>query len=1394
MRHRPRESAPATANHDAPSPSSDEPSSESTADTPHHRQHVRSRRRYVNVPPPPPRFSDPILPFSWHEWGAAAFAAHPEPLRTSSTASLSAMLANVDSTITFDGSFLPDTRAMGLAFINHHHRLQQTHVECNGCLPHDDNSSMLAEALSFKASLIDALDARSKSLHIAADCKTLVRIALGRDVSNGIERNSAPFVSATSEIVNLLRQFDTVLISHVKSHVAKSHPCFFAENSAVDLLAGLASSYTDFAICDTLTNLNHNSLLRSILGMRKPRSCDLIAAIPYIDGTLPTCSTCKCPSHDHASCCFTNAAEAFPLLSIFCKTQPQRPTAFADQVASPELIDWSRAPASMGGDIFVRFTAICYNNLRHPDRHHAALHALHMFSKTYCLIHGHISKRKPLRHRTDLSSTPDTVRAHDEQLARDAKTAARLAHEFHYRDAAKVLDRQQPIGPLHPAAREQLPTLYPAQVDDPKIPPRAPVSGRATLDRHVVWSYVKSRSATSSPGISGYGFIWLQHFARLTVACETRESPDPNWTVLVALIEDLACGHLTWLQPWATCLKGALFAKTPDPLNIKLRNLGIAETLVRVAAYMVVLTAVPLAQASGFITAFDLGVGVPGGTEKFVKLAQLAADAGLTILSADLEKAFNCMKRSDIWRAVQALDCPLLTSWFCFFFHKPPSVHFSADPSSPFDMSNSVQYILWEGVAQGDPCSSLLFVITLSFILRGFRRRHPQALLATVIDDTCISLPPSHAHALPAVIADYANTLQLHNLHINKPKTIVYCNSDFAFDIADMPYTFSHDGFNVCRIAVGAPHFTAAQTQSILTKIHEAEALFSRLHAALYNCKTQGRGLIFLDILRLCFISRWQWHMRTLTPSAACRVALAADSAAHRLVHLVLPHHPALELPPIWNHLHIMHTIKLSLPLKKGGLGMRAWHSLLHVCHFASWAEAGPRILLFLQHHNASLPTSIATAIGLSVSALKSRLENDPEFWVAGNDVKRFKLQHHLTDQTDDADFTFGSTLSHDPAVNGQFIGSCLPHMSLPFNAPAIPRTDLNSCNQDLFPYALAFHSMMPLFPQDLCICGESVDPLGLHFASCLKLNARNLLHNALRDCLCGAARHIVSDIHDHNIAFIKSDSIAKSATYIHAWYPRRDPNVPILERQRQPGSHPRVAPSKSPDVLIAFLDDPHHPVFGDFVFASPNAREKTQHSQAAQVAHRAKLLDYNNHHVFSPSVFFPLAAERSGYLHPSFVDFIDLIVQRASNSPPLASHKLQLLYSISHAITYMTAAFLRSASFQFVPSSVKSLMPPPPFITPVRWAPKINFHRHRHKAATIGAPPHSNGVQRHRRADTQPLPSSDPPAPSERLGPGPAPCASGGRPYETPSEMPARPSSFSTGSGNGRPHLGLAV
>ena len=108
-------------------------------------------------------------------------------------------------------------------------------------------------------------------------------------------------------------------------------------------------------------------------------------------------------------------------------------------------------------------------------------------------------------------------------------------------------------------AQHQLPALYPRKVADVIIPARAP-NGRCTFDRQVIHRYVRSRSSTSSPGISGFGFSWIQLFANLTAAHEDDEHPDPNWTICtLPSLKTLRVAACLWLRHWATDLKGCLF-------------------------------------------------------------------------------------------------------------------------------------------------------------------------------------------------------------------------------------------------------------------------------------------------------------------------------------------------------------------------------------------------------------------------------------------------------------------------------------------------------------------------------------------------------------------------------------------------------------------------------------------------------------------------------------------------------------------------------------------------------------------------------------------------------------------------------------------------------------------
>jgi ribonuclease HI len=1257
------------------------------------------RRRHFRDHMPEPRHSKPATSVSWRQWVGSAppgeAATHPNvPLSPMSPIrAATALLQHVDTTIVQDGSY--SNKIMGLGFVSHHHRTLCTRFFARRIEPSSEDSSMLAETLSLETALVDARSNNSISIHIVTDSRTLRQLVLGRERSKGPDKVGRALADAIQRVIGLVRTFDTVYVSHVRSHNK-----ILQENDLADLLAGLASEQALY-LDELVAPVDIPRFLVALNALKTPRNSRRATTLPVLSHQSSCCGACHCPSHSTASC-FLRAIESFPALSIYCKKQPERPPTFSGQLCDLPSIDWDNAPACISYSDFTRFFTTCVNSLRRQEHADSALHALHMFASTYRMVNGHISRYKRSRN-PPVSNLIRESEDHYNQLAANAKTAARLARDLKFHDAMKMLDRQQPVRPLCPEARQQLPSLYPQQVTDARVPPSSP-GGRVSFDRHDVHAYVKSRSATSSPGISGFGFNWIQLFARLTIALETDQVEDPNWTIFLAFIEDFAYGELPWLRNWATDLKGALFNKNPDPSD-KLRNLGIAESFVRIAAYMVMTASLAAAREKGLISEFDFGVAVPGGCEKFVKAAQAAASAGCTLVSCDLEKAFNNVLRKNLWSTVQFLQCPLLTSWFCFFYHTHPRVHFAIDPLSPFNMNNVTSYTLFEGVAQGDPLSSFLFVCTLSYILRDHRNIFPSFIRTTVIDDICFISAPENSSLVPSALNLLSDILLAHNLRLNKPKTTLYCETAFSFPTPpSFPYATSHHGFAVCRVRVGTPAFCDRDIAARLLNVTTAEESFTRLHRALDFCQTKGRGLIFIDLLRLCFRSRFAWDVRVLQPPSAILIANAADDALKRLLRLALPRHPLPSLPPEWAYLYRIHDIEINLPLVKGGLGLRSWASLVDVAHFSAWVESAPRVLRLFQLLRMQLPPSITDSIGSSVASLSARFNMPASYWHISARRARSKVQHELTEQLDAVETAEALSIAKDPAVAAQFLGSILPSMSLPFNSCLIPRFILDSLDNYSFTYALAWHTMLPLFPPSVCSCKQSWDPLGLHAAACVHLNAYNLLHNAVRDCFAGAARKCVSTDADSQVSYILTDKFAKSATWIHGFYPLKANAPAILLKD---DVHRRPAPSLSPDVIIAFNNDPLHPYFGDFVASSPSITNRLRHGEAAQIKFTEKLQLYSKHHDYPSRVFYPLAFERSGYLHPTFDDFIDLF-SRCSSSTPQPHTALQLKFAVAFAITFTTAALLRSASQRLLPRSLMPFVAPRPLTVPLCWAPFI--------------------------------------------------------------------------------------
>ncbi len=133
------------------------------------------------------------------------------------------------------------------------------------------------------------------------------------------------------------------------------------------------------------------------------------------------------------------------------------------------------------------------------------------------------------------------------------------------------------------------------------------------------------------------------------------------------------------------------------------------------------------------------------------------------------------------------------------------------------------------------------------------------------------------------------------------------------------------------------------------------------------------------------------------------------------------------------------------------------------------------------------------------------------------------------------------------------------------------------------------------------------------------------------------------------------------------------------------------------------------------------------RHGEAAQLKFTEKLRHYSRHHDFPSRVCYPLAFERSGYLHPVFDDFIDLFA-RCSSVQPQPHTALQLKFAVAFAITFTTAELLRSASHRLLPRSLLPFVAPKPLTIPLCWAPSLPLSSSRRtsqkRSATASSPP----------------------------------------------------------------------
>jgi hypothetical protein len=292
---------------------------------------------------------------------------------------------------------------------------------------------------------------------------------------------------------------------------------------------------------------------------------------------------------------------------------------------------------------------------------------------------------------------------------------------------------------------------------------------------------------------------------------------------------------------------------------------------------------------------------------------------------------------------------------------------FSKDSKASFTCPLSGRYFetwLTKGIHQGNPLSVFLFVLTIAFILKPFRQKHPDALVPAFVDDLLFTMAPRSLESYPEVLQEFIQLFAEHGLQFDLGNTAK--SSVFSFQplpdatqlqLSSFGVRCQITGITPCKIPVGSPTFVSEFAAKALTKLRHRFEAFKDLLPALLKLDRSRRTPThrnyehFLNLVRLSFLSMPIYTLRTLKPSSCVTYSTAASEMALILIRSVLP--PFVKLPPsakvndkAYPDLQRISADIMQLPLTLGGLSLRLPSSISDLAYAASAADCLP--LLFL--------------------------------------------------------------------------------------------------------------------------------------------------------------------------------------------------------------------------------------------------------------------------------------------------------------------------------------------------------------------------------------------------------------------------------------------------------------
>lgn len=1157
----------------------------------------------------------------------------------------------------------------------------------------------LAELTAFLAFLRYAKSNQFLRILITSDSEIAVNFLKGHSRIDA--QNLAEIIS---EIVSLLPSFQAVYVSHVKAHLD-----ILSENAIADALCTWAlsskCSMNSLRLNNSASNLIpvlrrlNRSLPLSITEHACPlclkkhshaeNSCPLFTFTSFYSARqiFPPCEACLSCEHLVSSCALMALPKRIPCPSLLIPAAALDPSYFGPM---PDLLamdfDSICFPKKQSHTQFLDFWITIWSKLSSAAtiaEADAAGRAAEAWSKHFRIDGFCIRPHRPLcgaavNH--DGSNLHPIITNADAELAKRAMRAARLGPDARVADVSKALRKGANMY-LSDSNIHQLSLLYPAANSDtiPTVfdsPPLACFSAnRVSVARSIL-----SRSPNSHPGKLGISFGILQLFCHLTFKKESANNPDPRWSLFCTLISHIMSGNAKSLSPMFHNVVGIFFDKNFEKPSaaISLRNIGVEESLVRVASALVFHEVIQDASKKGCLSCWELGCGVRNGAEIFGRIAAVAADNNMMVSVFDVEKAFNNLQRSDIKDAVMNFNNPLLSSFISFMFSSDPTVTFK-------DPNRQVSFTLVQGILQGNPLSTFLFSLTICWILKPFRLRYPNSLTPSFVDDLQLIAKPSldyapMLHSFISLFSSHKLRFDLSNSAKSSAFSVFPPSPLLAAAISALGLRCQQAGIAPCKIPFGDPNYMANHISKQQDKLVLRTQSFKALWPALLKLKPSlkhsriGVHEAFLNLLRLSLLSMATYTLRTVSPQFCAPYASIASKLILQLIELVfppclhnignqLPFGPAISFPALTD---ISREI-LQLPLSLGGLSLRLPDSICAIAYSASCGES----LHYLQAVGARLGFSFnisslqglaeaRISVALQLNGYRSRKPDDEIIFERSSLTDPTPLQENLTSLLNQALIVrISAALKGHSVYLLAFLArvdKAQNHCSWPFNPVARRNFKIAALADEDFSRAIQIATLRPITPPRSCDCGAVIDPVGLHFLFC------KFVHfGYLHDCVKTAIAATLKSFQPFDLAPLSILMEVK----VSRFYPLRDPLLP-------------EGPEILADIAASILDTVQQMcVLADVssVLARGSGKPNDFHDQM-RARSKAKIHKYRKYNI-PHHLFYPITVGRTNVLSLDAISFCDFMA-KFFPSIPKASDFLRA--AISRAIVVGAARTLNTA------------------------------------------------------------------------------------------------------------------